>query len=441
MQTSPTSQVLQEVTNACIRLMMAEPFYGHFFQGVAREVHERVATMAIGITGNRIKLHINPRFWRERLTSEDLQYGLVKHEILHVVFKHIFRSREFSHQPVFNVACDLVVNQYIKKSQLPEDHIHLDLFPTLELLPEMHSDYYYEKLIALHEKMTSGGGGGTQPAQSGEIQGEGEDRDESDGDAESRRDESWENLKKIIGEGNEWQESHTLWADLDELPAALRDLIEQSIDQSIENTLTKMKGSNTWGELPEGLKAWLEDFERSRHPTLDWKRVLRMFAETSSRTFLKNTVRRPSKRYGTTPGIKVRRRQKLLVAIDTSGSVSADELHAFFSEIYHIYKRGSEVTVVECDAAIHKTYLYKGHAPETISGRGGTNFTPPIAYANNVYHPDAIVYFTDGFAPPPSAQPRCPILWLVSAQGAEVSSGHYQDLPGRKVKMVAENRS
>lgn len=438
MQTSPTSQVLQEVTNACIRLMMAEPFYGHFFQGVARQVHDRVPTMAIGITGNTIKLHINPKFWKERLISDELQYGLVKHEILHVVFKHIFRSREFSHQPVFNVACDLVVNQYIKKSQLPEDHIHMGLFPTLELAEEMHADYYYEKLIALHEKMTSGGGGGARNSESGASPEAGEGEDDSQGDAQSKPDESWENLKKIIGEGNEWQESHTLWAELDELPAALRDLIEQSIDQSIENTLTKMKGSSTWGELPEGLRAWLQEFELSRQPTLDWKRVLRMFAETSSRTFLKNTIRRPSKRYGTTPGIKVRRRQKLLVAVDTSGSVSADELHAFFSEIYHIHKRGSEVTVVECDAAIHKTYFYKGQAPEMISGRGGTNFTPPIVFANTIYHPDAIVYFTDGFAPPPSVSPRCPILWLVSGQGAETSSGHYQDLPGRKVKMAGE---
>ncbi|MEM0998403.1 MAG: VWA-like domain-containing protein [Bacteroidota bacterium] len=480
-----TEEIDKEVTNACIRLMMTEPFYGHFFQGVAREIHRGVPTLAIGTAGNGIKLHVNPLFWRRVLTTDKLQYGLVKHEILHVVFKHIFRAREFTNAKLFNIACDLVVNQYILTTQLPEDHVHLQLFPELQLAPEMHADYYYEKLLSLYQQLHGekpGNGDASSdgnPAHEGKNQGKpstqsgepgkqdgssrpqtptpnpnserlpadedaGTDSESSapgqdDGSApKTDKPISEDNLKKLMGEGNSWQDSHALWKELEELPASIRDLVEQMVDQSIENTLSKMKDRESWGKLPAGLRGYLADFEQSRRPVVNWKRVLRMFAATSAKTYLKNTIRRPSRRYGTTPGIKVRRRQKLLVAIDTSGSVGDEELRAFFAEIYHIYKRGSEVMVVECDADIHASYLYKGRAPTEITGRGGTNFTPPIAYANSTYHPDAIVYFTDAYAPPPTVSSRCPLLWLVSAEGADPGTAFFDDLPGRKVKMQVQ---
>jgi len=63
--------------------------------------------------------------------------------------------------------------------------------------------------------------------------------------------------------------------------------------------------------------------------------VLRLFAESSAKTQIKNTIRRPSKRYGTTPGILVRNKQKILVAVDTSGSIRGNELDLFFKEIIH----------------------------------------------------------------------------------------------------------
>ncbi|MEM7039583.1 MAG: hypothetical protein AAF570_21600, partial [Bacteroidota bacterium] len=123
------AQILKEVDTACINLMNAEVFYGHFFQSMIKEVHQRIQTMAIGPSGDYVKLHINPVFWCRELTDWRLQYGLVKHEILHVVFKHIFRGKDYKHKDIFNIACDLVVNQYISEAQLPPSRVHLGLFP------------------------------------------------------------------------------------------------------------------------------------------------------------------------------------------------------------------------------------------------------------------------------------------------------------------------
>ena len=170
---------------------------------------------------------------------------------------------------------------------------------------------------------------------------------------------------------------------------------------------------------------------------VDWRRVLKLFSESSSKTKIKNTLKRPSKRYGTTPGIKIKHHQKLLIAIDTSGSISEEEYHDFFSELYHIWKRGSIVRVVECDAEIQHVYDYKGITPKVIHGGGGTDFNPPIVYANNVFNPDALIYFTDGHAAVPTVQAKVPVLWVISREGITPNDEIFENLIGRKANLQA----
>jgi len=74
----------------------------------------------------------------------------------------------------------------------------------------------------------------------------------------------------------------------------------------------------------------------------------------AKKTFRKTTLKRPSKRYGTYPGFKTKKFTKIMVAIDTSGSVDNESLCEFFSEMSHIYKAGAEIHVVECDTRIGK---------------------------------------------------------------------------------------
>ena len=417
-----TATILDEVSKTTNNLILHEGFYGHFFVGLLKEVHDRVQTMAIGPSGHLVKLHINPTFWKTALTNDKLRMGLVKHEILHVVFKHIFRGKDYSQKDLFNIACDLVVNQYILQDWLPENRIHLGLFPNIGLEPEKDADYYYKKLSSLKDSIDDSASG----------EGSGESQEQGEGEDETAK----ENLKRILGAGNDWQEKHGLWEELEQMPSTLREILEDQINEAISQSLEKSKRDvKEWGKLPAGLRQHLEDFEQSRKPTVDWRRMLRIFTESSSKTYLKGTMKRPSKRYGTTPGNKLRKRQKLLVAVDTSGSILEEELKAFFAEIYHIWKRGAEIRVVECDMNIVANYPYRGLAPASVHGRGGTNFDPPIVYANNEYMPDAIVYFTDGVAPKPKTPSRMPILWMLSAAGIEKDTEAFDRLPGLKIKM------
>jgi predicted metal-dependent peptidase len=214
-----------------------------------------------------------------------------------------------------------------------------------------------------------------------------------------------------------------------------RKVIEGGIDSLIHNVLDRAGSNPQFGNLPWGIKSYLKQFQEVAGVTLDWRRVLRLFSATSSKTYLKNTIKRVSKRYGTVPGIKVKHKNKLLVALDTSGSTSTNDHSRFFQEVHHIYRQGAEIMIVECDTHIQKQYLYGGQPPAYVSGRGGTNFEAPIIFANETYEPDAIIYFTDGFAAEPRTVPRMPILWVITSGGVPENKGVWPNLPGRKVKM------
>ena len=50
---------------------------------------------------------------------------------------------------LFNIAADLVVNQFIGSWKLPDSAVTLRSFPDLELKQNQTLEWYYEKLIKL----------------------------------------------------------------------------------------------------------------------------------------------------------------------------------------------------------------------------------------------------------------------------------------------------
>ena len=414
-----------DISKTCIQLLLKEPFYGHYLTGVPKEVSTKVDTAAVALMKRElVKLMVNPAFW-ESLTEEK-RYGLVKHEVLHLVFKHLLKMSGFRNKALYNVAADLVVNQYISRIQLPDGAITLErlwyLKPAfgIALEPNMDVGYYYHQLSKILSQLPK----------------------KSFNDLVEKLDEKEQSPQAIIdisvllkGEHPEIKK-HEFWKAFEELSPAEIKIMEQQVNNNLKQAVERVKQkSSFYGHLPNGLIERLDQLMEAMKPQFNWKRILRLFAATSNSTYVKNTLRRPSKRYGTTPGIRIMRRNRLLVAVDTSGSIQMAELKVFFSEIYHLWKQGAEVWVVECDAAIQNSYPYRGVTPTEIRGRGGTHFDPPIEYANTVYRPDAIVYFTDGYAGAPQIKSRCPIMWLISSTGLEENSDGWRNLPGQKLKI------
>ena len=149
-----------ELARSINQLILEEPFYGHLFSSVIRDITPTTPTMAVGVEGARIALQVNPEFLlnltfhrgNKKYRSE--RVAVIKHEALHLVFKHIFR-RENREPRMYNLAADIVVNQFVKPWKLPEGGITLETFPDLELEPDQTLDWYYGKLQELSRKPQS----------------------------------------------------------------------------------------------------------------------------------------------------------------------------------------------------------------------------------------------------------------------------------------------
>jgi predicted metal-dependent peptidase len=120
------------------------------------------------------------------------------------------------------------------------------------------------------------------------------------------------------------------------------------------------------------------------------------------------------------------------VTIDTSGSISDDDLIEFFAEIKAIHKNGARVTVIEADCAVCRTYEFRGKFDGAVHGRGGTDLDPAMAWVDKQKKFDAHIYFTDFYAPKFEKRYRTPVLWILTS---EMEPEGYPCDYGRKVNL------
>ena len=411
-----------EVSRCIIQMLLKEPFFAHLLSGIVRNISKEIPTAAVGLRGTNINLFVNENFFLKELTTTSSRVAVIKHETLHLMFKHIFRMDIQNHDPLlFNYAADIVVNQFIGSWDLPDSAVTLATFPDLGLEHDQTVDWYYKKLAGLANEMRkqsnkyefNQGGKGQE--------GKGQPRKQSASDwSKTSAPQSAGNLERMYG--NPTHSDHSTWgvqADSSGLESSAQassaeSELDRMIVQARDRTPVKDRGTIP-GRINEMINAIIE----KRKPKVDWRRALRIFSASSSRTKVVHTMKRVSKRYGTRPGIKIKRFQKMAVAIDTSGSVSDDQLSIFFSEIHGMWRNGAEVEIIECDAAVQRHYPYGGKLPEFVSGRGGTAFDPVFEFLrkNRQMQFDGCIYFTDGYAPEPEIRPPCKLFWLITPDG------------------------
>ena len=376
------TQNIKPLTNAIIQLVMEEAFYGHVLQNLSRQLTTDVPTAAVRLVGPSIELVVNPAFYNETLTTKQRQ-GVLKHEVLHIVFRHLFRRVQYGKVPhlVFNIAADIVVNQYIDEEHLPEEALLPESFPELDLDWSRSLDYYIEKLMS------------------------------------DRGEESLKNL------GIESIEAHVFW---DEVETEERAMDAQragyALDRIIVNAYDRAAREKSIGKLPADLIRQITEIRKSQKPLLNWRRALRVMAESAKSTRVFMTYKRVSKRFGHRPGVSIRRRNRLLVAIDTSGSISNRDLVAFFEEIYHIWRAGASIVVLECDAKVQQVYDYKGKPNLNLKGGGGTSFDPVFEWMLASKEPfDGCIYFTDGYVNKPLTHCPAKLIYVVRGENDNLS--------------------
>jgi len=386
---------LNHLSSLTIQLLLTEPFYGHLLSALPKGKGEGDWPL-LALSGQQVLMRV-PKQETISSQTETMALGMLKHELLHLIFAHIPVPGSIRHAGLYHAAADLVVNQYLRSEEQPAGSLALSLFEELEWEAGRGWRYYYERLRMAAE------GRGMQPG-----------------------------LDKLLRECREGRhpalQRHHFWEG-----AATGALAKKVVTSQVRELLRegRQAGRAAVAHLPEAIREALEPAPL-QSAGIDWRRALRLFANSSRRTRLSNTIRRPSKRYGTSPGIQVVRNSRLLIAVDTSASVEQQTLDHFFKEIHRLWRQDFEVMIVECDVRIQRKYPYAGHPPSMVFGRGGTRFDAPIAWANDYYRPDALIYFTDGEGPAPELRCRSPLLWAVAGK----EEGRH--LPGRKVRVVLD---
>ena len=171
-----------------------------------------------------------------------------------------------------------------------------------------------------------------------------------------------------------------------------------------------------WGSLAGSMAEQIVASSRSR---IDYRKILNSFRASIISTKRCLTRMRPSRRYGFQQmGSKFDFTTGLLVAVDTSGSISSGMLEYFFGVINRFFKYGIKtIDVIQFDCELHgdAVTLEKAVAKMDVSGRGGTSFQPAIDYAaKHGKEYDGLIFLTDGYAPEPVLPKHFPlkIAWV-----------------------------
>ena len=171
-----------------------------------------------------------------------------------------------------------------------------------------------------------------------------------------------------------------------------------------------------WGSLAGGIS---EQIVASSRPRIDYRKILNSFRASVISTKRCLTRMRPSRRYGFQQmGSKFDFTTGLLIAVDTSGSISSEMLEYFFGVINRFFKYGIKtIDVIQFDCELHgeAVTLNKTVVKTDVSGRGGTSFQPVIDYASEYRKEyDGLIFLTDGYAPEPVLPKYFPlkIAWI-----------------------------
>jgi len=369
----------KEVMMGIVDLIRHKIFYGHILQQLTKvygAAKYGIPTMGVGKQQNEllIKLYVNEEFIKhifEIAKTEEQAHtflqGVLEHETLHIIFDHI--KMEFSDPVRGNVACDLAVNSHINHSNLTPGACLPDKY---NLESGKGAFWYYTHLKDNQQykkqcKQGAFGAGG---------------------------------MMEEVG-------SHEMWK------TAAQDPLLQEFCKDIVSKARDLCNQD-YGDVPGEVISQVDMLLGKKKAIIPWNKVLRTFAASATESNLDYTVKRVSKRFGTRPGTRKEDVLNLAVAVDTSGSISDDQLKLFFNEVKWIWKNGAIVTMYEADCKICRVYEFKGKFKGEVHGRGGTDLEPVLVATERRF--DALIYFTDFYAPNINTRYRIPTLWVLTTE-------------------------
>ncbi len=327
--------------------------------------------------------------------SDDELVGVFAHEVLHCVLGHPDRRR--NREPrAWNMATDLAINWLLVEQGfvLPKGGLIDRRFAALS------AEEIYRELMREADQP----GTGRSPAMRTTSRGQ-------RANTASRRTKAYKGFDQHLD-----PDSH-LGSDLHTEPspdAEERRLLRREFIAELEDQLP----GTVSGRLSDELRLAVQR-------PLDWQAILRRWlfdrvkSDWRSVPFAKRYIHRGIY----LPSVGVDAPGHLVFAIDTSGSMSSEDVGHAFAEVQALRSVfPCRLTLLQCDAQIKDVREFEAgdsaHLPEDmeILGRGGTGFVPVFDYmAAHLFDSNPVLVFvTDGYGSFPKAPPSFPVVWIAT---------------------------
>lgn len=344
--------------------------------------------------------YYNPAYI-DALSVEQTQFVLA-HEALHCALSH-FARRQHRDKHRWDLACDFAINPLLVGDGLVPvpDALVLDEFEGMtaeEIYPCLdehenlnpHDEHLYDEDNSEEGGGSQGGGGSNENEQRQSGRNSPQETPEKDGEGAGKPPP----LSK-----QEQEQLSVQWSQ------RMAGAAQQA-----------MQAGKMGGVLARMIEHLLQ-------PQLPWRMLLARYMTATARDDYNWS--RPSRREGNAimPSLKSNQLD-VVVALDTSGSVSDDEMRQFLSEVDAIKGQAhARITLLACDAAlaVDGPWCYEPweefSLPREFKGGGGTDFRPVFEWLDSAdTSPDLLIYFTDAQGEFPDHEPTCPVIWLVKGK-------------------------
>ena len=387
------------------------------------EDNERCQTMAT----DGINIYWNDEFVKS-ITDDEIQSVLV-HEASHVIWEHPLRKGKRIHE-LWNIATDYVINSWIAYDLgmvLPEGGL-LDRQYHRQSAEQVYRTLSNddEALDDALEQLESNSNDDDSDSQNGDSDSD-SDSDNSDSDATGNG--QGKSLEEKLADvklpsGEVWMPTNDEGKELS--PSEMAELQEELQRTILMADKLESIGSNGDSSLRGAVQKLNETY-------VDWVDVLRDLLQSAIST--NPTWTRLNKRHSWR-GINLPSKDKepqggeIVVAVDTSMSMTQEELNIFATETQSLAEECGidKIRVCYCDTTVVKNSNgdwwdeYDLDCEELdfqLRGGGGTRFDPPFNLFNE-YTEDtdevlAFIYFTDGFGScSAEVEPSVPVIWALT---------------------------
>jgi predicted metal-dependent peptidase len=382
-----------KITKAKAKLIRNHPFFAILAFGADYIEAPWCKTMATD--GKNI-------FWGRKfvdsITEKELM-GVIAHEVLHMAWLHPLRLGKRNHK-IWNIACDVVINETVLETKLalPKGGVY---GPQYDKYKNWSANAVYEDLMknAVEIKISF-------PSPDGQGDGEDDQGDEP----------TWGGIiVPMDGSGKPLTKDQ-----ISEIEEEMKIAVKQAAQAA------KMRG-----KLPGSLEGLIEAVGK---PKINWKEYIQNWVTGHHPDDF--SWNRPNRKMFANykiymPRLKLNGAGHGVLSIDTSGSVSDNELREYVREIAGVIElcNPDKLTIIQHDAVI--TDVREWHSGEDfknlhIKGRGGTCIQPSFQMAAGIAQPgfaglddpiDWMVCFTDmGICDYPSKAeaPDFPVLWCAT---------------------------